>query len=132
MTHPDPLGVLVVEADPGVADLVSAELAAAGHRVLSCHEPDAAAFPCAGLTEGGSCPLAGGSVDVVLDMRALPRSKPAVTEIGITCSLREGLPLVVAGTPALNPFERHATATVHSDDPRDIVDACEEAARRRT
>lgn len=129
MPHPDPLGVLVVEADPGAASMVSTELVDAGHRVVRCHEPGADAFPCVGLAEGGACPLDGGEVDVVLDVRGLPRSKPAVTETGVTCSLRDRLPLVVAGTPALNPFAPHATTTMQSTDPSEIVDALEQAAR---
>ncbi|MEZ5169299.1 MAG: hypothetical protein R3A49_00960 [Acidimicrobiia bacterium] len=128
MSSADTLGVLVIEADPGAASQVSEELVAAGHRVVRCHDSDREEFPCSALATGSSCPLDGGGVDLVLDVRSHPRSRPTVTETGVTCALRDRLPLVVAGRPAFNPFEAHAVAVVDSTDPVEIVRACEETA----
>jgi len=43
----------------------------------------------------------------------------------VSCSLRHHVPLVVAGTSALNPFDKWTTAIAGDDD---IVEACERAA----
>lgn len=131
MSATDTLGVLLIEADPGAASEVSEELVAAGHRVLHCHDSDGDEFPCSALATGSGCPLDGGGVDLVLDVRSHPRSRPTLTETGVTCALRDRLPLVVAGRPAFNPFESHAVAVVDSTDPTVIVHACEEAAAAR-
>ncbi len=119
------LAVLVVEADHRAAESAAEALRDAGHRVLRCSEPDEPAFPCAGLG-GGECPLDASSVDVVLDVRGHPRSTTTMTETGVTCALRDGVPLVVAGRSAFNPFELHAEAVVASTDPSTVVAACEQ------
>src|SRR5262249_7273035 len=55
-----------------------------------------------------------------------PRSQPAPQEDGVTCALRRHIPLVVAGSPILDPFDEYATDVVERGS--DIVDACVRAA----
>jgi hypothetical protein len=119
------LNVLVLETDRGAADPAIAALQDAGHRVVRCHDGTAPAFPCGALTEGG-CPLHNEIVDVALTVRRHPRSQPAPQEDGVTCALRTHVPLVVAGAPAMNPFDDFATRVVDGVD--DVVSACEAAA----
>jgi hypothetical protein len=120
------VNVLVTDSERGAGDAAREQLIAAGHTVLSCHEPDAAAFPCKALDGSGECPLDTATVDVALAVRSRIRSQPALQEDGIACALRRHIPLVVAASPILNPFEDYATAVVDSD--TDIVDACVRAA----
>jgi hypothetical protein len=119
------LNVLVLESDRGAATEAVADLEAAGHRVLRCHDGASPAFPCTALTDDG-CPLRNTIVDVALTVRRRPRSQPAPQEDGVTCALRTHVPLVVAGATVLNPYEDFATEIV--DEPGDIVAACERAA----
>ncbi len=123
----DRLNVLVLESERGGADSARAELEQAGHTVLRCHEPGAPAFPCNALASGRRCPLESAIVDVALDVRSRPRSQPAPQEDGVRCAIHARVPLVVAGSPVLNPFEGYATEIL--DRPYDVVDACERAAR---
>lgn len=119
--------VLVVESDRGAADHVVTELQGAGHQVVRCHEPDRPAFPCNALCDGADCSLdAAGSVDVVLDYRLHPYPRPTAFEDGVSCALRQHVPLVVGGTSTLNPFAKWTTH-VAADDAA-IVDVCEDAA----
>jgi hypothetical protein len=115
------MDVLVTESDPGAADHAIARLEAAGHRVQRCHEQGSRAFPCAGLS--GTCPLEGG-IDVVLDVRARTRSWPTPLEDGVSCALRQRVPVVVAGRSNLNPFAEFGALA----DDGDVVAACEAAA----
>jgi hypothetical protein len=118
--------VLVVESDRGAADRAVTDLQAAGHRVVRCHEIDLPAFPCNALCDNGNCPIeTHQGVDVVLDYRSRPYPRPTAFEDGVSCSLRHHLPLVVAGTSALNPFDKWTTVIADDDD---IVQACERAA----
>jgi hypothetical protein len=118
--------VLVVESDRSAADRAVTDLQAAGHHVVRCHETDLPAFPCNALCDKGTCPIeTDQGVDVVLDYRARPYPKPTAFEDGVSCSLRHHIPLVVAGTSALNPFDKWTTAVADKDD---IVQACELAA----
>ena len=120
--------VLVVESDRSAADRAVTDLQAAGHQVVRCHETDLPAFPCNALCDKGTCPIeTDHGVDVVLDYRARPYPKPTAFEDGVSCSLRQYIPLVVAGTSSLNPFDKWTTAIADDDD---IVQACELAATR--
>jgi hypothetical protein len=116
--------VLVVESEPGAADAAIAALEAAEHRVLRCHDRGAAPFPCRGL-EPGDCPLERGTVSVVLDVRGRITPRPSPLEDGVTCALRRRLPVVVAGTSAVNPFSRYPVLDATR---QDVVAACEYAA----
>ena len=120
--------VLVVESDRRAADEAITDLQAAGHRVVRCHEADLPAFPCNALCDQGSCPLETKErVDVVLDFRAHPYPKPTSFEDGVSCALRHHVPLVVAGTSALNPFDKWTTVIA---DGHNAVEACELAVTR--
>jgi hypothetical protein len=120
--------VLVVESDRHAAANAVTDLQAAGHHVVRCHEQDLAAFPCNALCDHGECPIeADAGVDVVVDYRSRPYPRPTAFEDGVSCALRHHIPLVVAGTSALNPYDKWTTAIATSDD--DIVSTCERAAR---
>ena len=117
--------VLVVESDRGAAAQAVTDLQSAGHRVVRCHENDLPAFPCNALCDKGTCPIESEQgVDVVLDYRGRPYPKPTALEDGVSCALRHHIPLVVAGTSALNPYDKWTTAIADEDD---VVAVCESA-----
>jgi hypothetical protein len=118
--------VLLVESDRHAADRAIADLRAAGHEIVRCHEADLPAFPCNALCDGGACPLdSDRGVDVVLDYRAHPYPRPTAYEDGVSCALRREIPVVVAGASALNPFDKWTSAIASSDS---VVEPCERAA----
>jgi hypothetical protein len=78
------------------------------------------------LLEGHTCPLEGEAIDVALDVRRHPRSQPTLREEGVTCALREHIPVVIAGAPALNPYADYASATL--DRNFDVVETVERVA----
>lgn len=121
------LTVLVVGTDDWAAHQSASLLESAGHRVLACHEPGEPAFPCNALIPGRRCPLDVG-FDVVLTARARAAPTPAAGEMGVTCALHAGVPLVVAGISAENPFDGWTTITVTSDG--DVTAACLTAEAR--
>ena len=116
--------VLVVESESGAANDAVEALEAADHHVLRCHDPGARPFPCAGL-DPGECPLDRGTVQVVLDVRGRTTPHPEPLEDGVTCALRRRLPVVIAGSSAINPFAQFA---VRDASHQDVVAACEHAA----
>jgi hypothetical protein len=120
------LNVLVLESERNAADAARAELAAAGHHTLRCHEPGAPAFPCNGVACDRTCPFDSEIVDVVLDVRPRPRSQPSPIEDGVSCALRRHVPVVVAGPEVLNPYADVATELIGSHE--DVVGACVRAA----
>lgn len=126
--HEPHLTVLVVGTDDWAANQSATLLEAEGHRVLTCHEPGETAFPCNALISGRRCPLDVG-FDVVLTARARPAPSPTQGEMGVTCALHEGVPLVVAGIAAENPFREWTTTTVRPDG--DVAEACTTAANTR-
>lgn len=113
--------VLVLESEPGVAAIASAQLQAAGHRVKRCHEGGARAFPCAGL-DPGRCPLEDEAIDVVLTVRVRSSARPSPLEDGVTCALRRRVPVVVAGRTNVHPFAQFAVTVAGVDN---IVESCE-------
>ena len=120
------LNVLVLESERGAADTAVSELEAAGHTVVRCHEPGAPAFPCNALAEDAQCPLRTGIVDVALTVRKRPRSQPAPQEDGVACALESHVPLVVAGSALMNPYNGFASEVI--DDGDGVVDAVKRAA----
>jgi hypothetical protein len=86
--------VLVVGTMPAAIERAAAELEAAGHDVVQCHDGAEAAFPCAGLSEGRECPLDTGPADVVVTARDVTWTRPAPYEEGAVCALRRHIPLV--------------------------------------
>jgi hypothetical protein len=117
------MDVLVVESEVGAADAAIAALEAADHRVFRCHEAGAPAFPCRGL-DPGDCPLDRKTVQVVLDVRGHTTPRPDPLEDGVTCALRRRLPVVIAGTSAINPFARFSVSDASR---QEVVAACERA-----
>jgi hypothetical protein len=120
------LNVLLLESERGAGIAARNELRTAGHTVVRCHEPGAAAFPCNAIAYGRRCPLVSHTVDVALVVRPRPRAQPAPQEDGVTCAIKHHVPLVVAGPRVLDPFEPYASAVL--DRTYDVVDACERAA----
>ncbi len=120
------LNVMVLENAPNAAATAEQELRAAGHTVLSCHDPGKASFPCRGVKEASACPLRSQAVDVALVVRAGTRAQPMLGEDGARCALVHRVPLVVAGSPLFDPFDDFATRTI--DRTFDVVSACEDAA----
>jgi hypothetical protein len=116
------LDVLLLESRSGASALAARDLEAAGHRVHRCHEPGEPAFPCAALT--GACPVDDG-VDVALLVRPTVAPRPAVTEEGVTCAIRAGLPIVEQGSDILDPFATWVTHRVGPNE--DVVAACKAA-----
>lgn len=117
--------ILVLETDRRASDDAVAALTAAGHDVLRCHDRDHPAFPCRALCDDGDDCALDGWVDVALTVRAHPYPRPTPSEDGVTCAIRHHIPLVVAGTPALNPFAKWTTDVADSDN---VVEVCEAAA----
>jgi hypothetical protein len=120
------LNVMVLESERGAADDAARGLTEAGHVVLRCHEPGAPAFPCRGIDDQATCPLRSHAVDVALTVRSRPRSQPAPQEDGVRCALVHRVPLVVAGSPVLDPYEQYETRVVEASG--DVVGACEQVA----
>ena len=120
------LNVMVLESEHGAAEAATRDLQAAGHTVLTCHEPGTAPFPCRGVMEASTCPLRSHDVDVALVVRQGARSQPTMDEDGVRCALVQRVPLVVAGTRVLDPYDDFATRAI--DGSVDVVAACREAA----
>ncbi|HET9728771.1 MAG TPA: hypothetical protein VFR41_05080 [Acidimicrobiia bacterium] len=120
------LNVLVLESERGAADSAIDDLEAAGHTVVRCHEPGAPSFPCNALADDPHCPLRTGVVDVALTVRPRPRSQPAPHEDGVTCALESHIPVVVAGSALMNPYNGYAAEVV--DGTSNVVAAVERAA----
>jgi hypothetical protein len=107
-----PMEVLVVESEPGVATVARAQLEAAGHHVLRCHDP-------------GRCPLEHDEIDVVLTVRARATAQPTALEDGVTCALRRRVPVVMAGRTSPDPFTPFPVTVAGLGT---IVETCERAA----
>lgn len=114
--------VLVLESTPGTGQGASDALTEAGHDVLRCHTGDEA-FPCVGLSDH-ECPVAEG-IDVTVAVRDEGTFVPTEFEDGVRCSIRAGVPLVVAGPAASNPFEPWTRAHADGDG---VVGAVERVA----
>jgi len=107
--------VLVVGTDDWAVEQTAAQLAEAGHGVLTCHPPGQPAFPCNAMVEGRTCPLDVGFA-VAVTVRARPVDTPAPGEMGVICAIRAGAPLVIAGMGSRNPFQPWAARAVGPDD----------------
>jgi hypothetical protein len=120
------LNIMVLESERGAADKATRELSGAGHVVLRCHDGGRPEFPCRGVLDASTCPLRSHVVDVAVTVRSAVSPRPSASEDGVQCALMNGVPLVVAGSRALDPYDGFATRVVGRDD--DVVAACEEAA----
>lgn len=105
---------------PGVED-AARKLEDAGHRVLRCHDDDEPVFPCKGLQ--GRCPLDHEPVDVALVVRNHAWPRPTPFDRGVTCVVRQRVPVAFAGVTVLNPYEPWADAVLSwVDDPVEALD----------
>lgn len=118
--------ILLTGTEGWAIDDVQRSLRAAGHDVYLCSEPVEPGLPCAALSGIGTCPL-DEPVDVVLTMRARPLAEMTRRETAVTCALRSGIPLVVAGSTILHPFTAVATEVVEGNDVAGIAAACARA-----
>ena len=87
------------------AAAAAGDLVARGHRVLLCH-PDGAAT-CVAMA-GGRCPLERGGVDAAVVVHD-GSSVAASLGRGAQCAGRRGIPLVVGGDPANDPYAEWAS-----------------------
>jgi hypothetical protein len=118
------LEVLVMESHHGTAEQVITDLQGAGHQVHGCYDTVDRGFPCKGVEDPASCPIAQGlDVAVVVRRDVVPR--PTALEAGVRCALRAGLPLVEQGTPVLDPYAPWLTRRVDIDG--DVPSACVDA-----
>jgi len=120
------LDVLVVESHPRAADIATAALEAAGHRVHRCHDETSRGFPCNGLLDPASCPI-DDHIDVALAVRHRVTPKPTPLEDGLRCAIRAGVPIVEDGPEILDPFTPWIAMRLHPG--ADIVAACAHAAQ---
>jgi hypothetical protein len=121
-----PLDVLVIESHPGAAAAATAALEAAGHHATTCHPAGAeAAFPCRAVIDPADCPLDDRPDVALLVRRPSGHAEPSPREQGAGCAIRDGVPLVEAGSPALDPYEPWLADRVQGHG--DVVAACEAA-----
>ena len=120
------LNIMVLESERGAADEAARELTEAGHVVLRCHDHAAPMFPCRGLVDESTCPLRSHALDVALTVRSGVWSRPTPAEDGVRCALMSHVPLVVAGSSALDPYVGLETRVLGRT--YDVVATCEEAA----
>ena len=112
--------VLVVGTDDWAIEQVALSLSESGCRTLTCHPAGQPAFPCNALVAGRTCPLDVG-FGVVVTVRARPVDQPTLGEMGVTCGLRAGAALVVAGMGGRNPFHSHMSGIVGPGDSVAVV-----------
>lgn len=125
------LDVLLIEGQTAAGHDDTRRLVSAGHRVHRCfpHREARGRVPlrdrylCAAVTDG-RCPLDDG-IDVALLVRDPDTTEPVATEVGVSCALRSGVPVVEDGPDVLDPFEPWVSARAEEDD---VVSACERAA----
>ena len=117
---------LVMGTDDWATEQLAGLLASDGHTVVRCHEPGDSAFPCNALVEGRQCPLDAG-FDVAVTARSRVAATPTPGEQGVVCTLRHGIPLVVAGIGSGHVFDQWASAVVGPAG--DVVTACQTVRR---
>jgi hypothetical protein len=115
---------LLVSSDDDPLDAAERALLDAAFDVHRCHAPGSPSPLCTGIVTG-ECPLdVAGGIDVLVDVRQHPWPLPTRHEIGVTCALRAGVPVVVVGR-APHPFSDRAAATV--DGIEGLGRVCEDA-----
>jgi hypothetical protein len=127
------LDILLIERRPGLGAVSVDDLERAGHRVHRCYpapgtrdDPATALAPMCTAVTDGTCPL-DRRVDVALVARKGIAVRPSVTEHGVSCAIRAGVPLVEDGSDLFDPYGPWLTARVGPDG--DTVTACEQAAQ---
>jgi hypothetical protein len=119
-----PLHVLVIENEQGSADDAVAELTASGHVVHRCFSSGAPSFPCLAVTNPRRCPLYG-EIDVALSVRD-GRTPVTPYELGVSCAVRAGVPVVTQAPAGADRFGHLADA--HAT-PGRVAAVCERAAQ---
>ncbi len=122
--------IVVLESDPGSAGAVRAGLEQAGHTVVRCHDPQRPTFPCAGIEQ--ECPLDGPGADAAVVVRSAARQTPTGYENGVTCAVRQRVPLVVVSPTGASPYARYAEAVLDGEDVGAVVAAVAQAATGRS
>jgi hypothetical protein len=127
-----PLDILLLESEAGDGDADAVKLEAAGHRVHRCwpvrgpgggRQSQRDRYLCSSVVSG-DCPLDHG-IDVVLLVRGQLRTSPTLREVGVSCAVRAGIPIVEDGPSLLDPFAPWVTARAGQD----VCATCEEVAR---
>ena len=78
-----------------------------GHTVSVCHPEGTEA--CIAVS-GGRCPLDRGTIDAALLVRSHADEAELPLERGAWCAIQRGVPLIVGGDPADNPYAAWAAA----------------------
>src|SRR5688572_17737305 len=99
--HGGPMDVLLTQTTAVGAAAAAADLRRHGHHVEVCH-PNGAEV-CIALG-GGRCPLDRGTVDAAVVVRSHASADELPLERGAVCAAVRGVPLIVAGDPADNPY----------------------------
>lgn len=120
-------GVLVVGPDDWSIRDATVQLERAGCTVHRCSDSADSPFPCRALLPDQGCPLDTQRVDLVVAVRLRPRTEVSMSEMGVVCGVRAGLPLVSAG-PGQEPLEPWATPV---DLQGDLVQTCLDVVRAR-
>jgi len=121
------LDVLVIESRPGAGATAVADLAAAGHRVVRCHDDGRPAFPCRGVERPGDCPVEEGAADVAVLARDATATDPTPYEAGVGCAVRAGVPVVAtADVGSSEAYDPVLAGRADGDTP--LVAAAEQAA----
>lgn len=97
------LRVLLMGRPEHAAADVGRSLAERGHTVVRCHLPGKAPFPCYAVER--QCPLDEQPVDVAVLLRDEAWPRPTSFDRGVTCAIRQRTPIVLLGTPVLNPYD---------------------------
>lgn len=114
--------VMLIESVPSGDPAVADELRARGHDVVRCYDEGESPFPCVGVTAPERCPLAAGDVWVACVVREFGVFDPTPFEAGVTCALRNRVPVVV-DEANISPFGGYVI-----DAHGDVVSAAERAA----
>jgi hypothetical protein len=114
--------VLLIESVPSGDPEVAEQLRARGHEPLRCFDHEDSPFPCVAVAAPERCPLAAGDVAVACVIREFGVFDPTPFESGVSCALRNRIPVVVEGAN-MTPFVGYAI-----DARGDLVSAVEEAA----
>lgn len=113
--------LLLDRADSNPA--VRLALEAEGNVVVSCRRAGGDEdFPCVGID--GDCPL-DGTVDVAVAVHEHPSRDIAPSQAGVVCAVRDGIPIVLAGTGTEHPFG--AALTTVATRAEDVSGACRRA-----
>lgn len=118
--------ILVTEASEGESKNVVESLAAAGHRVSTCHE---AGSICRAMVPGGKCPLdlIYDPIEVTVGVRSGGRPELSTREYGLVCSVRADVPFVVTSAherPSPAAPSGFADAVYAAVPESHLVDAC--------